>query len=364
MHCASLGEFEQGRPVLEAIKTKYTDYQVLISFFSPSGFEARKDYPGADWVVYLPMDSTRHAKQFVQLLQPALVLWVRYEFWYYYLNELHKQKIPVLLVSGLFRPSQPFFRWYGALHRHMLFCFRALFVQQPSSVALAKSIGLSEVYLTGDTRFDRVSATAASPIDLPEIASFIAGRPTLVAGSTWPEDEEELDHYCNTRTGYCYIIAPHEISEEHLADIEKLIHNSIRYSTWKKEPQPGHAFRVLIIDNIGLLSRLYKYTDLAYIGGGFGGDGLHNILEAAVFGVPVIFGPDYDDFPEAVDLLAAGGAFSVETALVFEKTADELFTDAVRRQQAGEAAAGFVRNHTGATRKIMNYIDENRLLTN
>lgn len=349
---------------MEAIKAKYPDYQVLISFFSPSGFEARKDYEGADWVVYLPMDSARHAKQFVQLLRPALVLWVRYEFWYYYLNELHKQKIPVLLVSGLFRPAQPFFRWYGALHRHMLFCFKALFVQQPSSVALAQSIGLGEVYLTGDTRFDRVSATAATPIDLPEITSFIAGRPTLVAGSTWPEDEEELDHYCNTRTGYCYIIAPHETSEEHLTDIEKLVHDSIRYSAWKKESRPGHSFRVLIIDNIGLLSRLYKYADLAYIGGGFGGDGLHNILEAAVFGVPVIFGPDYDDFPEAVDLLAAGGAFSVDTALAFEKTADELFTDTPRRQQSGVAAASFVRAHTGATKKIMDYIEENRLLTN
>jgi len=364
MHCASLGEFEQGRPVLEQIKAQYPDYQVLISFFSPSGYEARKNYTGADWVVYLPMDSAKNAKRFVTLLQPALVLWIRYEFWYYYLNELQKKKIPVLLVSGLFRPAQPFFRWYGALYRHMLFCFRALFIQQQSSVDLLNSIGLKEVYLTGDTRFDRVSATAANPIHLPDIEAFIKGRKTLVAGSTWLEDEKELDHYCNTRTANCYIIAPHEISEEHLVDLEKLVKNSIRYSRWKNDPQKDHAFQVLIIDNIGLLSRLYAYADLAYIGGGFGDDGLHNTLEAAVFGVPIVIGPNYEDYPEAIELIEQGAAFSIATALELEKTFDELFSNEIERKKAAEAAKRYVKNNTGASKKIMDYIEANRLLTN
>ncbi|MFT4023818.1 MAG: glycosyltransferase N-terminal domain-containing protein [Flavihumibacter sp.] len=364
MHCASLGEFEQGRPVLEEIKTKYPDYQVLISFFSPSGYEACKNYPGADQVVYLPMDSAKNARRFLQLVQPALVLWIRYEFWYYYLHELQKKKIPVVLVSGLFRRSQPFFRWYGALHRHMLYCFNALFLQQQESVDLVKSIGLQAAFLTGDTRFDRVSATAANPICLPEIEAFINGRKTLVAGSTWLEDEEELDHYCNTRTDYCYILAPHEIGEAHLQDLEKLVQNSIRYSAWKNRASTDHSFRVLVIDNIGLLSRLYKYADLAYVGGGFGDDGLHNTLEAAVFGIPVLFGPNYEDFPEAVALIKRGAGFSVETALELEKLADELFANENSRRKAAEAAAAYVNDNKGASKKIIHYLEANRLLTN
>lgn len=363
MHCASLGEFEQGKPVLEALRAKHPDYQVIVTFFSPSGYEVRKNYPGADIVSYLPLDSHRNAKTFLDLVQPSLVLWIRYEFWYHYLIQLQKRKIPVLLVSGLMHPSQPFFRWYGSLHRYMLFSFRALFLQQQQSVDLVQQLGVTAAFFTGDTRFDRVAETAAQHIDLPEINAFIAGRPTLVAGSTWPEDEEELDHYCNSRAEYCFIIAPHEISEAHLQELEGLVQNSIRYSAWKQQPVDGRRFRVLIIDNIGLLSRLYRYAQVAYVGGGFGDDGLHNTLEAAVFGIPVVIGPNYDAYPEAVEMIENGAAFSAGNAIELEKRLDQLFTERDLYQKAALQAGAYVRNHTGATQKIVRYIAENRLLT-
>jgi 3-deoxy-D-manno-octulosonic-acid transferase len=294
------------------------------------------------------------------------VLWIRYEFWYYYLVRLKTLKIPVLLVSGLFRGTEPFFRWYGKLHRYMLTCFAHLFVQDSASVDKLKRLGITKVTVSGDTRYDRVSTIASLFEPLPHIEQFIAGRKTIVAGSTWPEDEEELDHFANTHPETCMILAPHEISEAHLKEIESLFRHSIRFSSWTKA---GAGFsstarpNVLIIDNIGMLSKLYHYAQVAYIGGGFGEDGLHNILEAAVYGVPVVHGPVYEKHPEAVDLLEAGGSFVVTNALEVEKVFGELLEGATVYRQAAQAAATFVRERKGATALITGFIQENRLLT-
>lgn len=363
MHCASLGEFEQGRPILEWIRANYPNHSILLSFFSPSGYEIRKNYTGADYVCYLPVDSARNAGQFIEIANPSLVIWVRYEFWYHYLNILSLKNIPVVLIAGRFRKSQPFFKSYGRLHRHMLTCFRHLFLQDAASAELLSKIGIQKTTVAGDTRYDRVSAIAEKFESIPEIEQFVGNKPVIVCGSTWPEDEEELDHFANTRPDIRFIIAPHEIYEEHLRDMEKLFKRTIRFSIWKQTPDTGTTANVLIIDNIGMLSRLYKYAKLAYVGGGFGDDGLHNILEAAVYGIPVIHGPVYDRFPEATELIEAGGGFAVSTALELENRFHHLLTDENALAVASQAAAKFVANRRGASAFIHNYLEEKRLLT-
>jgi len=369
MHCASLGEFEQGRPILEWIRAKYSGYRVALSFFSPSGYEIRKNYAGADLVCYLPMDGARNAKIFIETLSPDLVIWVRYEFWYYYLTTLLKKNIPVLLIAGRFRKSQPFFHRFGHLHRHMLTCFQQLFVQDQDSRDLLSGIGISRVTVAGDTRYDRVSAIAEKFVPVDGVAEFVGNHPVLVCGSTWPEDEEELDHFANHRQDLRFIIAPHEIEEAHLVEIEELFKHTVRYSLWQNQfgkgaEKPETTANVLIIDNIGMLSRLYKYGTIAYVGGGFGDDGLHNILEAAVYGIPVIHGPVYDRFPEATRLIEAGGGFGVENALELEELLNHLLTDPAALAVASEAARQFVARQRGASSTIQTYLEENRLLTN
>jgi len=373
-HCASLGEFEQARPLLEAIRQQYPRYNILLSFFSPSGYEIRKDYAGADWVSYLPMDSAGNAKRFLDLVKPVLVVWVKYEYWHFYLQQIKKRNIPLLLVSGIFRAEQPFFRTWGNFHRNMLACFSWLFVQNQESKKLLGTIGFSEnVTTSGDTRFDRVIAIAGGADTILPVEKFIAGCQVIVAGSTWAEDEEELDHFANTHPEIKLIIAPHEIDEDHLKDIEKLFHHSIRYSKLNAQasmnvPIPNSALgphpNVLIIDNIGMLSRLYKYATIAYIGGGFGDDGVHNVLEAAVYSKPVLFGPVYEKFVEAVELIDAGGAFSIDNALDLEEILLALLKTGDEYHTAAKAAGDYVYAHTGATNKILSYIQENRLLTN
>lgn len=364
MHCASLGEFEQGRPILETIRSLYPQYRIALSFFSPSGFEIRKNYAGADIVCYLPMDGARNARLFVNSLSPALVIWVRYEFWYHYLHTLYKQKIPVVLIAGRFRKKQPFFAWYGNLHRYMLGCFQHLFVQDQASKDLLAGIGITNLSVAGDTRYDRVSEIANNVEPINAVERFVSRHPTIVCGSTWPEDEEELDHFANSRPDLRFIIAPHEIEEAHLQEIEQLFKHTVRYSVWLSTPETDHnSANVLIIDNIGMLSRLYKYGCLAYVGGGFGDDGLHNILEAAVYGIPVIHGPVYDRFPEAAALISAGGGFAVENALELETLLNQLLTNNEAREKASEAAGRFVADNRGATGKIQAYLAENRLLT-
>jgi 3-deoxy-D-manno-octulosonic-acid transferase len=370
MHCASLGEFEQGRPVLEALREEHPAVKILLTFFSPSGYEIRKNYEGADYIFYLPMDSKANARRFLDIVQPDLVIWIKYEYWYHYLTTLKKRSIPTLLVSGIFRPDQPFFKWYGRLHRYILESFTHLFVQTPASQELLEDIGFAKnVTVNGDTRFDRVAAIVEKFTPIPAIEAFCGDHPTIVAGSTWPDDEEELDHYANTHPEMRFIIAPHEITEPHLVEIEKLFKHTIRYSILQKRV-PGTVSReqkntnTLIIDNIGMLSRLYKYATITYIGGGFGSDGVHNVLEAAVYHKPVVFGPVYEKYVEATELVDQGGAFPINTALELEKTLDDLLADKTAYKKACQQAGQYVHAKTGATMAVLQFIQENRLLTN
>jgi 3-deoxy-D-manno-octulosonic-acid transferase len=363
MHCASLGEFEQGRPVLEALKATYPAYRIVLSFFSPSGYEVKKDYAGADAVYYLPMDGKNNAAKFIDAVNPALVVWVKYEYWYYYLTGLQKRNIPVLLVSGIFRPGQPFFTWYGRVWKEMLHCFTLLFVQNEASKNLLGTIGISDkVMVTGDTRFDRVLQLAAQGEEIPAIAAFCSGSRVIVAGSTWEEDEDELVHYVRAHPEVKFIIAPHEINTANLQDVKNEFKGAIFYSELGTMEMP-HGTHVLIIDNIGMLSRLYRYADIAYIGGGFGGDGVHNVLEAAVYAKPVVFGPEYEKYIEAEGLVDCGGAFSIEHALELEKLVNHLLADDAALAAAGKSAGDFVQEHAGAAKSIISYIQEKRLLT-
>ncbi len=371
MHCASLGEFEQGRPVIEFLRRVDPDITILITFFSPSGYKIRKDYRGADYVFYLPADSSRHARRFLDLVKPTLVLWIKYDYWFYYLTALQKRNIPVLLISPLFREDQPFFKWYGNLHRLMLDSFRAFFVQTDSSKKLLGILGISQnVIVSGDTRFDRVIDIAENFEPIPGILEFCGTGPVIVAGSTWEEDEEELDHYANAHPEIKFIIAPHEIEEDDLRDTEALFHHSIRYSELEKRnagnplSSPSEKMpHVLIIDNIGMLSSLYQYATICYVGGGFGDDGVHNVLEAAVYGKPVVTGPVIEKYIEVVELAEAGGVIIIDNALEVESVFDRLFRYEEEYAFHSKAARDYVYARRGATAEIVNYIQENRLLT-
>jgi 3-deoxy-D-manno-octulosonic-acid transferase len=369
MHCASLGEFEQGRPVLEELRKQYGPHKILLTFFSPSGYEVRKNYPGVDYVFYLPMDSPSHATRFLNIVQPSLILFVKYEFWYFYLHEADQRNIPLLLVSGIFRKNQLFFKWYGSINRKMLSFFSCMFIQNQESADLLKRIeNKKEIIISGDTRFDRVIAIADSFEPIPIIDQFCKGQTTLVAGSTWTDDDEELDHFANTHPSVKFIIAPHVIEEERLQECLILYKHSMLYSVYQKLHTdgtgiPGHI-NVLIIDNFGMLSKLYHYATICYIGGGFGDDGIHNALEAAVYGKPVVFGPVYDKYFEAEELVDCGGAFSVEDALQLEKLLKELLENTKLYTDASHASGRYVRGKAGATARVMGYIQEKRLLIN
>ncbi|MEO6404418.1 MAG: glycosyltransferase N-terminal domain-containing protein [Ferruginibacter sp.] len=366
MHCASLGEFEQGRPVLEAIKKRFPSCKILISFFSPSGYEIRKNYDGADLVVYLPLDSKANVEFFIKTVKPDLVIWVKYEYWFYYLHELKAQQIPVLLISAIFRNSQPFFKWYGAIWKEMLLCFEKMFIQNRESLVLLQKIGQDDkAVLAGDTRFDRVITIAEKiqPID-PIIEKFIAGSKVIIAGSTWPDDEKLILHYANVNQDVKIILAPHEIGSFHLQEIKSSFKNSVYYSSLKEDNSDANTYHILIIDNIGMLSQLYRHATITYIGGGFGESGIHNTLEAAVFGKPVIFGPEYEKFVEAVGLVNCGAAFSITNALELEECFEELLHDERLYEKTCAAARNYVYHKKGATEIILHYIAEKRLLTN
>lgn len=366
MHCASLGEFEQGRPVLEKIKTQNPKSKILLTFFSPSGYEIRKNYNGADYVMYLPMDGASIAKNFIDLVQPDLAIFVKYEFWHYYLTELKKRKIETVLVSGIFRPSQPFFQWWGGFHRNMLQNFSHLFVQNIASKELLDGIGLNgKTTIAGDTRFDRVVEMADQWQPVHYIDLFTDGFKILVCGSTWKEDEEILSLFLNENwQRWKLIIAPHEINEPNIKRIKELYPDSIRFSelfnhddlSLKESLERHHTF---IVDTIGHLSKLYKYASVCYVGGGFNKSGHHNILEAAVYGKPVITGPNFEKFKESVDLKKTGGSFTI-------KNARELIE--VMRQMdvstAGTISENYVKENAGATSIIINWLQEKRLFTN
>lgn len=366
VHCSSLGEFEQGRPLMEALKKAYPAYSIVLTFFSPSGYEHKKDYDGADHVFYMPIDAAKNAHHFYELVNPRLVVFIKYEFWFYYLNESKKRNIPLLLVSAIFRKSQPFFQWYGGFHKQMLQCFTHLFVQTNEAKELLQSIDIKNVSASGDTRFDRVLEVALSFKPIDPIENFCAGKTVIVAGSTWLEDDEELDHYANTHPEYRFIIAPHNLGEERLKECGQLYKNSLRYSAYIEESDNDklQTVNTLIIDNIGMLKRLYHYATVCYVGGAFGGDGVHNVLEAAVYSKPVIFGPVYEKFAEATELVEVGGAFPVIDALELEDTLNNLLEDKTAYNNAAVIAGNYVKAKCGATGKVMEYIQEKRLLTN
>ncbi len=363
IHCASLGEFEQGRPLIENIKETQPLHKIILTFFSPSGYEVRKNYQHADAVFYLPMDGKTNAQKFISILKPTLVFWVKYEYWFYYLETLKENNITVILVSAVFRKSQPFFKWYGAIWKKILQSFNKIFVQNSESVSLLQTIGFAQnTILAGDTRFDRVIDIAENSAALPEILlDFAKNSKVVIAGSTWEEDEEELVHYVNANKDIKFIIAPHEIDEERIADVKKLFKNSILFSQLKESKSDA---QVIIIDSIGMLSSLYQLADVAYIGGGFNGSGIHNILEAAVFGKPIIFGPVYEKFSEAKQLVEMKGAFSIANAIELEGLLDALLKNDNFLATTGAICKKFVYEHSGATNKIMEYIHEKRLLTN
>jgi 3-deoxy-D-manno-octulosonic-acid transferase len=314
------------------------------------------------------MDSPVNAKIFLDAVNPGLVLWVKYEYWFYYLSEIKRRNIPAILVSGIFRKNQPFFKWYGAIWRTMLESFTHFFVQNDESKQLLATLGMKvNVTLNGDTRFDRVLEIANHFTPVPGIAAFCGDSPVIVAGSTWEEDEIELLHFINTHKDVKFIIAPHEIDKANLKDVKDEFPDSVFYSELDNGQQTTDNRRanVLIIDNIGMLSRLYKYATIAYVGGGYGADGVHNVLEAAVYGKPVVYGPVYEKFDEAIGLVNAGGAISIDGGPVkLEAVLNGLLNDEAERMKRGEAAKQFVYDNAGASKKITEFIQEKRLLTN
>jgi 3-deoxy-D-manno-octulosonic-acid transferase len=358
-HAASLGEFEQGRPLMEAIRKRYPQYKILLTFFSPSGYEVRKDYDGADVICYLPFDTPFKVNKFLHLANPAMAIFIKYEFWYNYLAELKRRNIPTYLVSGIFRREQLFFKWYGGWYRKALLCFERLFVQNEASAQLLAEFGITNVSVCGDTRFDRVLEIQRQARLLPMVEEFVGDGDKLVvvAGSTWPQDEDVLLPYFNEHTEMKLIIAPHEIHREHLIDIAtKLKRPSIRLSETNEQTVADKD--CLIIDSFGMLSSVYRYGHIAYIGGGFG-RGIHNTLEAAVYGIPVLFGPNYQKFREAKELILAGGGFTIANEEGFRALMEKMTADTDFRQSAGHVVADYVQQNSGVTEKILKELESN-----
>ena len=350
-HAASLGEFEQGRPLIERIRKEYPQYKILQTFFSPSGYEVRKNYDGADIVCYLPIDTPSNVKKFIDLVNPCMVFFVKYEFWQNYLNTLYKKGIPVYSVSSIFRSNQIFFRWYGKGYQQVLKTFAHLFVQNEESKQLLAGIGVNNTTVVGDTRFDRVLDICSAAKQLPLVQKFKGDVLTFVAGSSWGPDEDIFIKYFNAHPEMKLIIAPHVVNDSHLKEIEsKLQRSSIRYT--KATEENVQQADCLMIDCYGLLSSIYRYGEISYIGGGFG-VGIHNVLEAAVYGIPVIFGPNNKKFREAQHLLANKGGFEINSYEDFEQLMNKFLTDEAYLKQSGKAAGDYVKGNAGAMEKIM-----------
>jgi 3-deoxy-D-manno-octulosonic-acid transferase len=355
-HAASLGEFEQGRPLIDKIRENHTKCSILLTFYSPSGFEIRKNYPGADLVMYLPLDTSYNARLFVKLVNPIATVFIKYEFWHFYLRELHHTKHPVYLISAIFRPGQAFFKWYGAWFRKNLLYIDFFFVQDKDSAHLLDRIGLTNCKISGDTRFDRVKALAETAKNIEIARQFSAGHDCMVAGSTWPEDEEFLTRLINESDAKVrFIVAPHEITASHIHQLtSRITRDYILYSRATMQAE-YNGKQVLIIDNIGMLSSLYRYGQVAYIGGGFG-KGIHNILEAAAFGIPVIFGPNFGKFREARELLSRGGAFNIKNYEDLRTLLNELSSNPEIYNKSALAASLYVSENTGATSVIFDLL--------
>ena len=372
-HAASLGEFEQGRPLMEQLRKEHPDYKILLTFFSPSGYEVRKNYEGADIITYLPLDTITNARRFLRTIHPVMAFFIKYEFWYNYLHILKHRNVPVYSVSSIFRPDQIFFKWYGRQYGRVLNCFTHFFVQNEQSKALLAKIGITNVSIVGDTRFDRVLQIKEAAKQLPIVEAFIeesgdrsqetgdyTNKPKVfVAGSSWPPDEEIFIKYFNAHRDWKLIIAPHVIGEDHLKQIEKLLDGRkvIRYSECSENSEYSERLadaEVLIVNCFGLLSSIYHYGDVAYVGGGFG-VGIHNLLEAAVWDVPVFFGPNNQRFQEAQGL-KKGGGFEISDYEVFERQMNRLMADGAYLAAQGQMAGQYVKGKAGATQEVLNNV--------
>lgn len=353
-HAASLGEYEQGLPVIEKIKEKFPSHKIIITFFSPSGYEVRKNNTVADCTVYLPLDTQKNAKQFIELTNPELVFFIKYEYWPNYLNELKKRNIKTYLISGILRENQAFFKWYGGFYRKALSAFDFFFVQNESSKQLLQSLGHQNVLVSGDTRFDRVSTILEKDNTLDFIAEFKNNKITIVVGSSWPKDEEIIAQYINqySNENVKFIIAPHNIKAEQIANLRALITKpTVLFS--EKENQSLSNQHVFIIDTIGILTKIYSYADIAYVGGGFGNPGVHNILEPATFGIPIVIGPNYSHFAEATALVHQEGCITISKQTELNQTLNLLVQDIDKRHEKGQICQTFVKMNTGATRIIL-----------
>jgi 3-deoxy-D-manno-octulosonic-acid transferase len=356
LHCASLGEFEQGRPVIEAIRKEHSNCRILLTFFSPSGYEIRKNYDQADYICYLPADTPKNAKKLIDLVRPELVFFVKYEFWHHYINQLKKQNIPLFLISAIFRENQLFFKntWWAKWYRQMLFGFEHLFVQDNQSVELLARIGVSRVTRAGDTRFDRVAEIARNGKQIPLVERFKGNSQLVIAGSTWKPDEELLAQYIHSHPETKFIIAPHETKKVNIERLINLLKTPVVCYTEATENSVLNK-QVLIIDTIGLLSSIYKYADLAYIGGGFG-VGIHNTLEAAIFGMPIVFGPNYLKFNEATSMVKLGVAFPATDYESLQSVLSPLLYDDQKRNTIAGECTQFTNQNLGATQIILDKV--------
>lgn len=353
-HAASLGEFEQGRPIMERLRREHPELKILLTFFSPSGYEVRKNYEGADIICYLPLDTYFNARRFLNLVHPEVAFFIKYEFWWNYLHILKRRNVPVYSVSSIFRPNQVFFRWYGRTYSNVLKCFTRFFVQNEVSRQLLAKLGITEVEITGDTRFDRVLQIKSQAKSLPIVEAFRQDYKVFVAGSSWPPDEDIFIKYFNGRDDWKLIIAPHVIGEDHLQQIlSKLKGKAVRYT--EATPESVADAKILIIDCFGLLSSIYGYGHVSYVGGGFG-VGIHNVLEAAVWNIPVIFGPNNERFQEAQDLLASGSGRQIDGYQQFESLMNSYIADDSLRKADGDKAAQYVSSKAGATGKILSAV--------
>ncbi|MGM0648041.1 MAG: 3-deoxy-D-manno-octulosonic acid transferase [Bacteroidota bacterium] len=359
-HCASLGEFEQGRPIIEQWKSNYPHHFILLTFFSPSGYEIQKNYKGADYVTYLPFDTPKNAEKFLTLTHPDLAIFIKYEFWLNFIDTLDKKHIPLYLASGIFRKNQHFFQWYGKIFRKRLQKFRYFFLQNQESAKLLSSIGINNHKVTGDTRFDRVNAIAKNRRHIAFMEAIHKDNVVFVGGSTWIRDEELFINGVIPllKDNIKLILAPHQITAAHLQWIrQKFPVDKTLFWTDMTSATKADQYQIIIVDTMGLLSSLYQYADLAYIGGGFG-KGIHNTLEAATFGIPVVFGPNHSRFQEAQDLLKQDAAFAINNQSEFNTTINRLITDDTYRLQAGRKAGQYVQENCGATANIINMLSK------